>query len=50
MDDVVLVPAELSKIMADHPELSDFGLGVYDARHKTAREVASELAVNRDLA
>jgi len=37
----------VEQIMRDYPDLSDFGFGVLDARRKTPKQRASELAKNR---
>src|SRR3954447_23853076 len=37
----------VEQIMRDYPDLSDFGFEVFDARGKTPKQRASELAKNR---
>jgi hypothetical protein len=37
----------LATVMDQHPDLSDYGIGVYDAAHKSPADQAAELAKSR---
>jgi hypothetical protein len=39
----------IEEIRLDHPELTDFGFGVFGQRSKTPEQRANELAENRAL-
>jgi hypothetical protein len=41
--------AAIERVVASHPELTDFGFGVFDARRKTPEQCAAEFATNRAL-
>jgi hypothetical protein len=46
---VVLGPGlSLVEVMAQHPQLNNFGIGLFDTRGKTAEQCAAELADGRD--
>lgn len=40
--------ADLAEVMQQHPQLGDFGIGVFDPWHKTAEQRRAEFAVNRE--
>jgi hypothetical protein len=39
----------MKNILAEHPDLGNFGFGVFDSRHKTASQREAELAEEREV-